>query len=71
MDAKAPFFDGDVGPCLRDQFVLADDLPGLVDKGRKELERPPADRNDLARLLQGALGGAQLEWTKLNPRCAR
>ena len=30
MNAKAPFFDGNVGPCLRDQFVLADDLPSLV-----------------------------------------
>jgi hypothetical protein len=41
------------------------------DEGRKDVECAPADGNDLVGFVQRALGGAQLEWTEQNPRCAR
>jgi hypothetical protein len=47
MDAKIAFLDEDVGPHAANQFLLADDRAGLVDKDRENVERACADAERL------------------------
>nr|WP_246207450.1 hypothetical protein [Bradyrhizobium rifense] len=52
MDAQTALLDSDVGPHMRDQFVLANGLAGSLDESQKKVKGPPAERNGLACLLE-------------------
>ncbi len=71
MDAKTAFLDRYVGPCPRDQFGFPDNLTGAFEKRNQDVVGPATKWNDMARLLERAFGGIQLEWAKPNPDCNR
>src|SRR5260370_16558209 len=61
MDAETARLDSDIGPHLRDQFVLANGLARPFDESQKKVKNPSAERNGVACLLEGALEEVQFE----------
>jgi hypothetical protein len=51
MDAQRALLDSDIGPHLRDQFVLTNGLAGPFDESQKKVKGPSAERNGVACLL--------------------
>ena len=51
MDTQRALLDSDVGPHLRDQFVLTNGLAGPFDESQKKVKGPTAEWNGLACLL--------------------
>jgi hypothetical protein len=69
MDAQTAFLDRYVGPCLRDQFGLRDNLTGVFEKSDQDVVSPATKWKDLVRLPERALADIELEWTKPKPDC--
>src|SRR4051812_28520628 len=67
MDAKTTFVHGHIGPYLRDQLGLRDNLTGSFKKRNQDVKRSTAQRDELARLGERALADIQLEWAEPKP----
>ncbi|MEI9887627.1 MAG: hypothetical protein WDN08_14225 [Rhizomicrobium sp.] len=61
MDPQADLFDKGAGPDLGDQFPVADDLAGVLDQDRQDVEGAGAQLDRLIALLEYAFRGKQPE----------
>src|SRR6185437_2839322 len=64
MDVQIGVFNSHIGPNSRDQLLMADDLSSLLDKRDQKIQRPTADCDRLAVLLQQPFGCKQSEGAK-------